>query len=279
MRLVTARVEGRTRAARLDGEVLTLLPEPTVVEVLATEGWQDRVTAATGPEAQLGSVALEPVVRPVHTVCVGLNYRSHILETGRELPSRPTLFAKYPTTLTGPNDDIPLTGASQAVDWEVELGVVIGARASRVSVADAGRHIAGYTVVNDVSMRDWQRRTVQWMQGKNFDATTPVGPALVTPDELADARDLRLTCEVDGEVMQDARTSDLLFDPAAVVSYMSTFMTLLPGDLIATGTPGGVGAARDPQVFLRPGQTLRTSIEGIGSCVNRIVDHGDAVVG
>jgi acylpyruvate hydrolase len=279
VRLVTARVEGGTRAARLDGEVLTLLPEPTVVEVLATERWQDRVAAATGAAVQLGSVGLDPVVRPARTVCVGLNYRSHILETGRAPPSHPTLFAKFPTTLTGPNDDIALTGESESVDWEVELGVVIGERASRVRVADAGSHIAGYTVVNDVSMRDWQRRTAQWMQGKNFDATTPVGPALVTPDELADARDLRLTCEVDGEVMQDARTSDLLFDPAAIVSYVSTFMALLPGDLIATGTPGGVGAARDPRVFLRPGQTVRSSIDGIGSCVNRIVDDVDAAVG
>ena len=279
MRLVTARVDGGTRAARLVGEVLTLLPEPTVVELLATEGWRDRVVTATGPEVQLGSVGLDPVVRPARTVCVGLNYRSHILETGGEPPSHPALFAKFPTTLTGPNDDIALTGESESVDWEVELGVVIGERASRVSVADAGSHIAGYTVVNDVSMRDWQRRTAQWMQGKNFEATTPVGPALVTPDELADARDLRLSCAVDGEVMQDARTSDLLFDPAAIVSYVSSFMTLLPGDLIATGTPSGVGAARDPQVFLRPGQTVRTSIEGIGSCVNRIVDDVDAAVG
>jgi acylpyruvate hydrolase len=140
-----------------------------------------------------------------------------------------------------------------------------------VAVADALDHIAGYAVLNDVSMRDWQYRTLQWLQGKTFERATPVGPWMVTPDEVDHAADLRVSCEVDGQLMQEARTSDLLFRPADVVAYISSFVTLEPGDLIATGTPGGVGHARDPQIFLRPGNVVRTAIEGIGELVNECV--------
>jgi acylpyruvate hydrolase len=161
---------------------------------------------------------------------------------------------------------------SAEVDWEVELGVVIGRPARSVDEAEAVACIAGYTVVNDISMRDWQWRTTQWDQGKNFEASTPVGPFLVTGDEIGDAADLALTCRVDGRTMQAARTGDLLFKPAALVAYISQFTTLRPGDLIATGTPGGVGAGRDPKVFLAPGQVLETAIEGIGVCRNLMVE-------
>jgi acylpyruvate hydrolase len=157
---------------------------------------------------------------------------------------------------------------SEAVDWEAELGVIIGRRVRRAAADEATAAIAGYTVVNDISMRDWQQRTSQWMQGKAFEASTPAGPYLVTPDEIDHARDLEVRCEVDGELRQQARTSDLVFGPVNVVSYISQFTTLEPGDLIATGTPGGVGAARQPQVFLAPDQVLRTAIEGIGECLN-----------
>jgi acylpyruvate hydrolase len=158
------------------------------------------------------------------------------------------------------------------VDWEVELGIVIGHTARRVDEDEATRCIAGYTVVNDISMRDWQSRTLQWMQGKNFEASTPVGPVVVTGDEVGDAADLALTCVVDGETMQSSRTSDLLFGPAALVSYISRFTTLRPGDLIATGTPSGVGAGRNPKVWLRTGQTVETTIEGIGTLRNLCVE-------
>src|SRR5947208_12640697 len=212
-----------------------------------------------------GEADFGPLVRPGKVVCVGLNYRSHIEEMGRGLPDHPTLFAKYPDTLTGPYDDIVIPKASAEVDWEVELGVVIGRVTRNVDEAEAGASIAGYTVVNDVSMRDWQWRTTQWDQGKNFEASTPVGPFLVTPDEPGDPEDkgtvdLEITCRVDGQVMQSARTSDLLFSPAYLVSYVSRFTTLRPGDLIATGTPGVVGARRDRKVFLPPGQVLKTAI-------------------
>jgi acylpyruvate hydrolase len=272
VRLATVRIGGGTRAARVEGERLVLLGAPDVVSLLASPRWQEE--AATGGSADgpaLEEADLAPVVRPARVVCVGLNYRSHILETGRELPEYPTLFAKFPDTLLGPRDDLVLPAASERVDWEAELGVVVGRTLRRAGAAEAEAAIAGFTAVNDVSMRDWQRRTLQWFQGKNFEATTPVGPVLTTPDEVGQATDLKLRCTVDGEVVQEASTADLLFGPAEILAYVSTFMTLHPGDLVATGTPGGVGAARTPPVFLRPGQVVEVSLEGIGSLVNRCV--------
>ena len=211
------------------------------------------------------------VPRPGKVLCVGLNYRAHIIETGRELPEYPTLFAKFADTLLGARDDLVLPSVSDRVDWEVELGVVIGSPIHRAAEDEAAAAIAGYTVINDVSMRDWQYRTVQWLQGKMFERSTPVGPYLVTPGEVGSAADLEVRCEVDGVVMQQSRTSDLLFSPARIAAYASQAVTLRPGDLIATGTPGGVGEHRKPRVCLRPGNVLRTWIEGLGECVNHCV--------
>ncbi len=212
------------------------------------------------------------VPHPEKIFCVGMNYRAHILEMSREFPSYPTLFAKFASGLIGAHDDLVLPSVSRRQStgrssWASSSAVGSAAR----TLEEAHDAIAGYTIVNDVSMRDWQARTTQYLQGKAFDASTPVGPVLVTGDEIGDAADLEVRCEVDGVVMQHGRTSDLLFGPAAVVSYISQFATLCPGDLISTGTPGGVGAGRSPQVFLAAGQVLTTAIEGIGSCVNRCV--------
>ena len=273
MRLATVRrADGSTAAARLEGDELILLPYPDVVALLAEPGWAEASSAPAGDRVALGDADLAPPVRPAKVVCVGLNYRSHIEEMGRGFPDHPTLFIKFPDTLTGPYDDLVIPAASTEVDWEAELGVVIGRTARNVSEAEAAACVAGYTAVNDVSMRDWQWRTTQWMAGKNFEASTPVGPWVVTGDEIGDAADLELSCDVDGVAMQKTRTSDLLFTPAAIVADVSRIMTLRPGDLIATGTPGGVGAGRDPKVFLRPGQLLETALEGVGSCRNRVVE-------
>jgi acylpyruvate hydrolase len=217
-------------------------------------------------------VDFAPVVpSPSKIFCVGLNYRGHILEMGRELPAVPTLFAKFAASLIGPRDRLVLPAVSDQVDWEAELAVVVGRPIRRATATEAAAGIAGYTVLNDVSMRDWQWRTSEWLQGKTFEASTPVGPWLTTPDEVGDAADLEVRCEVDGVVMQRARTSDLLFGPADVLAYVSQFITLAPGDIVATGTPAGVGAGRDPKVFLQPGQVLRTVVEGLGECVNECV--------
>src|SRR5690606_12110296 len=197
---------------------------------------------------------------------VGLNYRTHILEMGRELPEHPTLFAKFPEALVGPHDEIALDPQSQAVDWEAELAVVVGAPVRRATEAEAEAAIAGFAVLNDVTMRDWQYRTLQWLQGKTFEATTPFGPQLVTPDELPGGvrPALALTCAVDGETVQSANTSDLVFDPVALVGYVSRILTLGPGDVIATGPPGGVGHARTPARYLPDGAVLTTAIDGLG---------------
>ncbi|MGD0982461.1 MAG: fumarylacetoacetate hydrolase family protein [Acidimicrobiales bacterium] len=276
MRLATVRTGDGTRAARLEGDRLLLLRASDVGALLASTDLGSRVDAIqaleTTGEIVFGEASFAPLVpHPEKIFCVGLNYRAHILEMSRALPGYPTLFAKFASGLIGAHDDLVLPSVSNAVDWEVELGVVIGRGIRRATIEEARDAIAGFTVVNDISMRDWQARTTQYLQGKAFDASTPVGPVLVTGDEIGDAADLQVRCEVDGVVMQRGRTSDLLFGPAAIVSYISQFATLCPGDLISTGTPGGVGAGRDPKVFLRPGQVLTTAIEAIGSCVNRCV--------
>ena len=271
MRFATIRTDQGTTAARLDGEVLIPLAAADVGEMLAAG--EGRIPEREGtPPVPVPEADFAPVVTwPGKVLCVGLNYRSHILETGRELPEYPTLFAKFADTLIGPGDDLVLPSVSERVDWEVELGVIIGQPVYRATPEQAAAAIAGYTVINDVSMRDWQRRTLQWLQGKMFEHSTPVGPYLVTPDEVDNAVDLEVRCVVDADVMQQSRTSDLLFGPAEIVSYASQAITLRPGDVIATGTPGGVGDARKPPVYLQPGNVLRTWIEGLGECVNHCV--------
>jgi acylpyruvate hydrolase len=272
MRFATIRTEYGTTAARVDGDVLIPLAAADVGEMLAAGGEGPGLTREGARPVPVAEADFAPVVpRPGKIFCVGLNYRAHILETGRELPEYPTLFGKFAETLLGPRDDLVLPAVSERVDWEVELGVVIGSPLYRGTAEEADAAIAGYTVINDVSMRDWQRRTLQWLQGKAFQHTTPAGPYLVTAGEVANAADLEVRCEVDGEVMQQSRTSDLLFKPAEIAAYISQVITLRPGDLIATGTPGGVGDARKPPVYLRPGNVLRTWIEGLGECVNTCV--------
>ncbi len=273
MRLATIRTGQATTAARLDGDMLIPLACADVGELLAAgSGVGSAAERAGARPVPAADADFAPVVpRPGKVICVGLNYRAHILETGRELPEYPTLFAKFADSLLGARDDLALPSVSERVDWEAELGVIIGRPVYRATPEQAAAAIAGYTVVNDVSMRDWQRRTLQWLQGKMFERSTPAGPYLVTPEEVGNAADLEVRCEVDGVVMQQSRTSDLLFGPAEIAAYASQAITLKPGDLIATGTPAGVGDARKPPVYLRPGNVLRTWIEGLGECVNHCV--------
>jgi len=243
--------------------------QPDVGALLAQSDWRSVAAAADGPKHALQDLRYAPVVpRPGKIIAVGLNYRSHIKEMGREMPVYPTLFAKFPEVLIGADDDLVLPVESDAVDWEAELAVVIGATVRHADEQTARQAIAGYSVLNDVSMRDWQFRTKEWLQGKIFEATAPFGPHLVTPDEVP--ADAAISSEVDGEVMQASKISDLLFGPAELIAYISTVLTLKPGDVIATGTTGGVGHARSPQRYLQPGQTLVTTIEGIGRTVTAV---------
>lgn len=272
MKLATIRTANGTVAARVDGDRLVETGFADVGALLARPGWQEKAAAAAGPEHPLDGADFAPLVpKPGKVVCVGLNYRTHILEMGRELPEFPTLFAKYPEALLGANDDIALAPESDAVDWEAELAVVLGATVRRATGPTAEAAIAGFAVLNDVTMRDWQYRTPMWDQGKTWEATTPFGPFLVTPDELPGGvrPELELRGFVNGEVVQKANTSDLVFDPVTLVEYISTILTLRPGDVIASGTPGGVGHARTPQRYLADGDVLATEITGLGRAENR----------
>jgi len=216
--------------------------------------------------AEAGSVAKAFANR---IICVGRNYSDHAKEMGNEDSPWPEIFLRMPSTLIGPADGIRLPAISEAVDYEGELAVVIEKAGRNVPASQGYEHVFGYTIVNDVSVRDWQRRGQQWTTGKNFDGTLPVGPTVVTKDEL-DPSDLRLQTRLNGETVQDARTSQLIFDAPTLVEFISTWTTLQPGDLICTGTPGGVGAARTPPLWLKHGDTVQIEIEGIGTLENRV---------
>ncbi len=206
-----------------------------------------------------------PVARVGKVVCAGLNYSDHAAETNMPVPSEPILFMKANTSVCGPNDDIRIPPDADKVDWEVELGVVIGKRTTRVSEADALDHVAGYAVVHDVSERAFQLEgTGQWLKGKSLDSFCPVGPWLVTRDEAGDPQDLAMFLDVNGKRMQDGSTRTMVFGAAFLVSYISRFMTLEPGDIIATGTPPGVGMGQRPPVYLKPGDRVSLGIQGLG---------------
>jgi len=274
MRLATIRIPSGTRAVRLEGDELIDVGLPDVGAVLSDANWRHRAQGADGPAFRTAEADFAPLVpRPGKVVCVGLNYRSHILEMGRQIPEYPTLFAKFAETLIGAHDDVQLPPESLKVDWEAELALVIGTQVRRATDEQAADAIAGFTVLNDVSMRDWQNRTPMWDQGKTWESSTPVGPFLVTSDEMAGGvrPAVDISCDVNGETMQSANTADLVFDPVFLVRYISTIVTLNPGDVIATGTPGGVGQARDPQRFLTDGGVMVTTIDGVGQLRNRTV--------
>ena len=207
-------------------------------------------------------------------ICIGLNYADHAKETGAQVPSEPVIFMKATSAIQGPDDDVWIPRGSTKTDWEVELGVFIGHRAKHVSVERALEHVAGYCVVHDLSEREFQlERKGQWSKGKGCDTFGPIGPWLVTKDEVPDPQKLHLWLEVDGARMQDGNTGTMVYGVAVLVSYISKFMSLLPGDVISTGTPPGVGLARNPPVFLRAGQSVRLGIDGLGVQTQRIVDE------
>jgi acylpyruvate hydrolase len=277
MKLATVRrADGTTRAVRIEGDHAVDLGLTDVGTLLARPD-REALAGVDGERLDATALSYAPVVpRPSKIVCVGLNYRTHILEMGRPLPEHPTLFAKFAETLIGANDDIHRPTETDQFDWECELAVILGREVRRATAEQAAAAIAGFAVLNDVTCRDWQFRTREWLQGKNWEATTPLGPWLVTPDELpGDVRPkLAIRTAVDGEVVQEDDTADLLFDPVTLVTYLSTMITLRPGDVIATGTPGGVGHARKPPRYLAAGQRLVTEVEGLGRCDNAVVADG-----
>lgn len=279
MKLATLRTggNGTTAALGFGADAFLPLPYPSVDALLADPAWRSIVdAAATGPANSLagagmieaGTADFAPLVPSAgKVICCGLNYGDHIQEMGRDLPEYPTLFAKHADTLTGAHDTIEVRGSGK-IDWEAELAVVVGSPLYRADEDQARQAIAGYTVANDISMRDWQNRTLQWFQGKAFDATTPVGPVLVTAEDVSG--DFEVRGYVNGDMVQSGNTGTLVFGPARLLSYISQFTMLRPGDLVLTGTPGGVGMGMTPPRFLQDGDVLTTEIAGIGRLENTV---------
>ncbi|MEG3152563.1 fumarylacetoacetate hydrolase family protein [Sphingomonas sp. ZT3P38] len=247
----------------IDGETLS----PAGLAALA------RIDLATLPAIEGAPRIGACIARPVNFLCIGLNYADHAAEAGVPIPDEPIMFLKSLGAICGPNDDVLIPRGSSKTDWEVELGVVIGTKASYISADEAMDHVAGYCVVNDVSERAFQvERGGTWDKGKGCDTFGPIGPWLVTADEIADPQDLKMWCDVDGERMQDGNTRTMIFDVRTVVAYASQFMTLYPGDIIATGTPPGVGLGIKPEPrYLKAGQSMAAGIAGMGEQSQRLV--------
>lgn len=212
-----------------------------------------------------------PLKEPKKFLCIGLNYREHAREAGAEIPTVPVFFNKFATSITGPSGDIQHSAMTEELDYEIELGVVIGRRAKNVPVSEAAAYVYGYTIVNDVSARDLQHSDGQWVKGKALDTYAPIGPCIVTADEVSIPENLRIALSVNGETRQCSNTGDMIFDTCELISYLSNLLTLEPGDIIATGTPSGIGAKLDPPQFLKPGDVVRAEIDTIGFIENRVV--------
>jgi len=268
--------EGRVVLARIEDDKAVPLAteaEGPTADVLreALAGGVDLTSTAAAPLVLDDCTLLSPVRNPSKVLAIGLNYADHARESGLEPPKAPVTFVKTNNSIAGPGEPIRWRGTDSAeVDYEAELAVVIGTRATNVSVDDALGHVLGYTCCNDVSARDAQFADGQWIRGKSFDTFCPLGPWIVTADEIPDPQALDIRCRVNGETLQDSTTAEMIFGVAEIISYLSQYLTLEPGDVIATGTPVGVGFARDPQVFLGDGDVVEIEVEGIGVLTNPV---------
>ena len=274
MQLGTIRLEDGIAAVRVEGDEAVRLPFAGVEEILSSGRLDLAGSLDELGRLPLDSVEWAPLVsQPNKIICVGLNYRDHVEEMGRDLPNAPTYFSKFSGSLIGANDELQLPDPSVSThnDLEAELAIVIGTTARNVDAANAMGHVAGFTVFNDFSVRDYQTRTGQFLAGKTFERASGLGPVMVTVDEIGDGRGLGITSSVNGEVKQDSTTDQLVFGPNELIADLSRIITLVPGDIIATGTPGGVGAARTPPQWLLPDDELTISIDGIGELRHRCV--------
>lgn len=272
MRIVTFRLNGKVQHGVRTGDRIQIYSGAASAVDLAERATSLSVT----DEVAVSSVELlPPVPNPGKTICIGLNYRAHAIEGGNPIPDYPAVFMRCTTSLAAPDAALIYPECSDKLDYEAELAVIIGKTATNVSATDALDYVAGYSCFNDGSVRDYQRKSTQWTMGKNFDGTGGFGPELVTPDELPlGASGLRLVARLNGEIMQDSDTGDMIFDVATLIAMLSEGMTLEPGDVIATGTPSGVGYARTPPVFMKPGDTINIEIEKIGVLTNTIAPRG-----
>ena len=255
--------------ARLPDNMLAFLEGGPAAHALAQQALAAPPAAAV--VARAGVTLKAPIPRPGKIVCLGLNYRDHAIESNLAIPTYPVVFAKFANVVIGPGEPIVLPKISQEVDYEAEFGVVIGKRGRAIAEADALSYVAGYLPFHDVSARDYQMKTSQWVIGKTFDTFGPMGPALTTADEIPDPHNLNIQLSIAGEVLQSSNTRHLIFNVPQIIAHLSAVMTLEPGDLIATGTPSGVGAARTPKRFLKPGEVVRIEIERLGVLENPVV--------
>lgn len=244
---------------------------PAIGEAFFAEGWPAKVAACDLPGEQLDVRLGSPVPAPSKIICLGKNYAEHAKEGGFENPASPLIFCKTPNTVSGPFDNIQMPQSSGQIDWEVELALVIGRRGKAITKSEALEYVAGLMVMNDVSGREAQFADSQWFRGKAFDTFAPMGPALVTLDEIGDLSNLTLTARVNGEVMQSGSTRDMIFDIPTIIENISQDITLVPGDVISTGTPSGVGIFRDPPITLQPGDVVECSVSEVGTIRNRVV--------
>ncbi|MDQ3832665.1 MAG: fumarylacetoacetate hydrolase family protein [Actinomycetota bacterium] len=250
-----------------DGEVRPLVGASMLEYIEQNQSTKMQTGGETVP---LGEARLHaPIVRPAKIICIGLNYEDHAAETGREIPEKPVVFAKYPNTIVGPGEPIRIPPITGQVDYEAELVVVIGRVAKNVPEEEALEYVFGYTNGNDVSSRDLQfSEGGQWTRSKSLDTFAPIGPYVATRDEIPDPQSLSIRCVLNGEVVQDGTTSKMIFSVAELISFLSTGMTLVPGDVIFTGTPAGVGFVRDPELFMKPGDEVTVETEGLGALTN-----------
>ena len=258
-----------------DGNIVDLkkiFPEiPDIGEAFFRQNWPEKIAEINDSGQTLKDRIGCPVHAPSKIICLGKNYAEHAKEGGFENPDKPLIFCKTPNAINGPFDPIILPKSSGQIDWEVELAIIIAKEGKRIPKTKAWDYIAGFTILNDVSGREAQFSDSQWFRGKSFDGFAPVGPFIVTPDAIGDVNHLRLTAKVDGDIMQDGNTQDMIFDVSTIIEDISEDITLIPGDIISTGTPAGVGIFRDPPVVLKPGNVVECYIENIGTIINKIV--------
>ena len=270
--LAFARDAGGRRLGVLDGDLIVDITELHGEDPLAVD--LARLDLSGAPRIEVGAVrGLAPIRRPGKIICVGLNYHDHCREQGIEPPPYPMLFSKFANAVANPGDAVVRPRATEKLDLECELAVVIGRRAKSIGPTEALEHVFGYKILNDVTMRDLQREDRQWLRAKGSDGFAPMGPVLVTRDEIADPQRLRVRSSVNGETWQDSTTAEMVFDVATIVAFASRTITLEPGDVIATGTPAGVGQYQDPPRYLKDGDEMRCEIEGIGVLENHVVDE------
>ena len=276
MRLVRFGQRGKAKPGLWkDGKIVDLreiFPQiPDISEAFFRDGWFEKIAGVKNPGRKSEARIASTIHRPSKIICLGKNYAEHAKEGGFENPEKPLIFCKTPNALSGPYPII-LPKSSSQVDWEVELAVIIAKQGKRINKKDAFDYVAGFTVMNDVSGREAQFSDSQWFRGKSFDSFAPTGPFIVTPDEIDDVNNLRLTAVVDGKIMQDGNTMDMIFDIPAIIENISEDITLIPGDIISTGTPAGVGIFRDPPVVLKPGNVVECYIEKIGTIINKVIN-------